>query len=140
MVDLIEVNWKLSKALEDLIDSCERSQDWDGTRIGNSIERARVVLWGTPEQGRIDPCPYCKEVHDSAIACPEYAATLKPLIAHLDRATGPDMTSVQIKCLKCEMTTVFEVEPGTKIEETDARCHRCKAKFEGKTEVCLVNP
>lgn len=54
MVSLIETNEKLSKALEVLIEACEHENVWTGTQIGIALEEARTVLWGTPEQGRID--------------------------------------------------------------------------------------
>lgn len=63
----------------------------------------------------------------------ETDAKLMAALEELDLADGPDLTAVQIKCLKCELTTCFDVEKGIKISETDARCPRCETKFEGET-------
>ncbi len=57
MVDLIYINKTLVAALEGLVDACEGVQDWDGTRVGEMLENAKCVLWGTPEEGRIDLVP-----------------------------------------------------------------------------------
>ena len=47
MVDLIKINGKLVRTLENVIDAYEQTTP---STLEDAIERARVVLWGTPEQ------------------------------------------------------------------------------------------